>query len=140
MPAGGYNYKIVPVNTEGLECTPVEISAQSIMPLYEIGNPVLTDENGNIVDKISDSGEYTISIPVKNNKLEDGMSVEIFASVCVENGLRKLYTNHKILSVNEADDMEITLEVTDSDTKIEFYVFDSREGMNVLYPYVAYTK
>lgn len=130
LSTGMHKFKLAPVNAQGVEGVSVEASAESILPDYEIGEPVFDKTTG------------TIKLPVKNYKIDDGLNVEIFASVCEGNAMRKLYTGKANIAKSDEksapQNVEVAFNLEASDTKVEFYVFDSRNDMNILYPSATY--
>jgi len=127
---GVHKFKLAPVNIQGIEGTASEVHAESVLPDYEIGTPEFNKTAG------------IIKVPVKNYKIDDGLNVEIFASFCVGNAMRKLYTGKAVVLKSDekssAQNVEVTFELDSADTKLELYVFDSRNNMNILYPSVIY--
>ena len=136
-----YTFKLVPVNERGVAGEGTLVTETTILPEYEIGEPVLR-KDGEAIEKLSGAGKYSILQPIKNNLVEGGLVLEQFVAVYnSKNVLMKLYSTQDNIPKSapgaKAKNIVTEFEIAEGDTA-EFFVFDSRETWNIMDNYNSY--
>lgn len=137
-----YTYKIVPVNADGTEGVGTEITSTTLFNDYVLKTPVLTKDT-EIVEELSDAGNYVLTVAAKNNMLEDGLKYDVLAALYdSSNTLIKLYSVQDIVAKKSVkapeDKSSITVTVPENDCSLEVYVVDSRNNWELYYEPVIY--
>lgn len=131
-----YSFMLKPEFNFGNEGNGAQTSVTTILPEYEIYETTLT-KDGVSIDKADGAGSYVVTTKIKNNLIEDGLSLEHFVAVYNEKHELVLFKSNaqqvkatapasKPLTVSES----FTLEP--GEYTIEVFVLDSRKDLNIL--------
>ncbi len=131
-----YTYKIVPVNTYGVEGAGEEVTFETELPDYELTD-VVVKKNGKVVDSISGKGTYTFAINAKNNLIEDGIECELIVALFNENGeMEGIYSQKKDIPMTEKKASPSNIYVTvnvpdDSGYTADVYLINNRQDIDL---------
>ncbi|MBO5059720.1 MAG: hypothetical protein J6C82_02235 [Clostridia bacterium] len=132
-----YEFKLVPVNADGIEGTAHEVEFATTAPDYMITEPTLY-YNGAAAGEVTSGGSYTVKTTVKNNVYTDGMDYELLVGVFKDGALYELKSAPKTIACSPANsnatpvNISVTVPSDGSDYSIEVYHIDSRENWKVL--------
>ncbi len=126
-------FRMVPVNVDGIEGSPVETTARTILPEYEIGEAELYSGSQK-TDSVSEAGTYTVKTSIKNSLIEDGLPYEGLAALYKDGALIKVFSKSGNIrkSGKNASPSSISIPVEiieDGNYAIEFYLIDSRSSL-----------
>ena len=124
-----YTYKLTPVTKFGVSRDEEIISAETKMLDYEIIEPVFVGAEHLKI------GENTLEMTVKNNKVEDGVPVEMLIGIYKDNVLKSIVSDRNFVEKSDYDDEPVKLSGTfeignDGEYEVRVMVIDSRTGLN----------
>ncbi len=132
-----YSYKLVPVNSMGVEGDGVEITAETKMPEYIVKTPVL--KKGNFaVSEIEEAGSYSVTSEVNNYGTENMPYLQCVA-VYKDGALEKIYPTEKAIPVStkKTAPQKVTTGFSiegEGNYSVKVYIFDNITDMNSYIP------
>jgi len=131
-----YSFMIKPEFKYGYEGAGTEATATTILPEYEIHDTNLT-QDGMATDKANGAGDYVVTTKIKNNLVEDGLSLEHFVAVYNEKEELVLFrSNAYTVKATAPTAKPVTISESftlgEGNYRIEVFVLDSRKTLNIL--------
>jgi len=138
-----YTFRIIPLNTDGIEGKAEDITVSVPMADYIVNKPILK-KGGVKVDTLSGGGDYVLSVSAKNNAVEDGLNYEAVAVLYdSEKTCVKAYSFKDSVAISDVNgkysEKQVTVTVPEGEGyHLEVYVVDSRKTLNRYYGTVVY--
>lgn len=128
-------YKIVLAQADkitGLEQeTPVEVSATPMPPAYVIGDYVIKNSSGAIVDTIT-AGTYSATIDVTNNTVAAGYPACFIYAVYEGEELKAVDFEYESLAKGESKTFELTNITVGENQSLKLFLWQDFETLNIL--------